>query len=292
MAKIIITEKGRDRLYEIIEDEIIIGGSRDCNLQVRDPMVAQLHCQIRRTPQGWKLVDCETKQGTTVNGRTVNQHLLKDGDRIQIGSALLKFQAEGEPKPREIPRERLEPDERPKVAAPKALIVAMVATGIAALILVIASLSNKPKAAELDIAVLQEVRRLYDAGMYEAAQTKLAELDQFKILSPEASKARQEYKQLFADRAAAGATKLGFQPESAAHKQAVEAGNELVRAYNHLPFKKNRLKIEDLKRRIAEYEITYKDYPEDVAQVRKILPLLDKRLDPKVEDAEPEDNER
>ncbi|MBN2490304.1 MAG: FHA domain-containing protein [Planctomycetes bacterium] len=93
MAKLIIKEGERKRIYEICEDTLHIGSTPENNIRLRDPGVSRVHCEIRKTPQGYRIVDLESKTGTKVNGEFINQHNLRHGDRVQIGRALLQFNA-------------------------------------------------------------------------------------------------------------------------------------------------------------------------------------------------------
>jgi len=93
MAKLIIKEGERKRIYEICEDTLHIGSTPENNIRLRDPAVSRVHCEIKKTPQGYRIIDLESKRGTKVNGEFINQHNLRHGDRIQVGGALLQFNA-------------------------------------------------------------------------------------------------------------------------------------------------------------------------------------------------------
>jgi hypothetical protein len=73
------------------DDLTIVGRSLDADLILKDGTVAPSHCEIRRSPEGFKVIDLETRAGTTVNGKSVNQHFLKHGDTVQLGDARLTF---------------------------------------------------------------------------------------------------------------------------------------------------------------------------------------------------------
>ncbi len=57
--------------------------------------VSRKHARIERFGGGHRLVDLDSTNGTYVNGVKVKERLLKDGDRIGIGKALLKYIAGG-----------------------------------------------------------------------------------------------------------------------------------------------------------------------------------------------------
>jgi pSer/pThr/pTyr-binding forkhead associated (FHA) protein len=93
-SKLIVSESGRDRVHELCDDVTVVGTGIDANLLVRQPGVAPAHCEIKRTDAGFKLVDLETAAGTMVNGALVNQHLLTNGDTIQLGDARITYLGE------------------------------------------------------------------------------------------------------------------------------------------------------------------------------------------------------
>ncbi len=90
-GKLIVSEHGRDRIPELCDEQTIVGRGRDADLHLKHPNVAAEHCAIKRTPSGFKVVDLETIEGTKVNGHLVNQHVLQNGDTIQIGEVRITF---------------------------------------------------------------------------------------------------------------------------------------------------------------------------------------------------------
>jgi pSer/pThr/pTyr-binding forkhead associated (FHA) protein len=82
-----------------------------------DRSVGMKHAVIRRTERGYLLQDAGNTTGTRVNGVSVSERLLRDGDVIEIGSFRLEFhQKAGRvpvPQPVDVPQSRPEP-----VAAP------------------------------------------------------------------------------------------------------------------------------------------------------------------------------
>ncbi len=65
---------------------ITFGTGAACQVRVQDAGADEEHCRIEKTPHGWKLVDLESLNGTSVNGSIVNAKLLQDGDVIRIGT--------------------------------------------------------------------------------------------------------------------------------------------------------------------------------------------------------------
>ncbi len=90
-GKLIVSEGGRERVHELLDDVTVIGRGERSDLRLKDPKAAALHCEIRRTPGGFKLIDLETRDGTRVNGAHVNSHLLKHGDTITVGGVEISY---------------------------------------------------------------------------------------------------------------------------------------------------------------------------------------------------------
>lgn len=70
----------------------VLGRATEADLTLDDHGISRRHCEIRLEGQNLVLRDLESKNGLFVNGLGVDEHVLEDGDRITIGSALiLKF---------------------------------------------------------------------------------------------------------------------------------------------------------------------------------------------------------
>ena len=105
------------RKYRFLDrDAVALGRAHGCDIGLSAPDVSSLHCLIYRTPAGFCIRDCQSRAGTHINGRAVQEALLRDGDTIQIGP--FSFQAylppdsaaaaprEATPESRDLPRSR------------------------------------------------------------------------------------------------------------------------------------------------------------------------------------------
>lgn len=71
-------------------DALVIGRSRDSDLQLDVEGVSRKHARISRTgDRGYNLVDLGAKNGTFLNGEKVDVATLHHGDRIQVATAEL-----------------------------------------------------------------------------------------------------------------------------------------------------------------------------------------------------------
>jgi len=68
-----------------------IGRAPGHTLVLPDPQASRLHARLTITPQGVWLEDCGSRNGTFVNGQRVTRHLLRRGDRVQVGATIFQI---------------------------------------------------------------------------------------------------------------------------------------------------------------------------------------------------------
>jgi hypothetical protein len=88
--------EARDRSFPLVAAVTRIGRAHDVDLRVDDSAVSRVHAEVRRLPEGrgHLLADLGSTNGTSVNGRRVQTWELREGDRVQIGSATLTYRPE------------------------------------------------------------------------------------------------------------------------------------------------------------------------------------------------------
>jgi adenylate cyclase len=92
MAKIIVTGNDQRREYELGAVNTI-GRHPDNTLQILDRIVSKEHAQIIRQPDGRYLFrDLGSLNGSFLRGERLNEHILREGDEITLGSTQLTFQ--------------------------------------------------------------------------------------------------------------------------------------------------------------------------------------------------------
>lgn len=77
--------------YNLAIKTIVVGSDQSSDIRVGGPGVEPKHAQIAPTPQGYVIVDFDTKHGTRVNAEKVKERLLANEDVIQIGAARFAF---------------------------------------------------------------------------------------------------------------------------------------------------------------------------------------------------------
>jgi FHA domain-containing protein len=79
------------RTHEVDSKRVVIGRSRECDIQIADPNASRRHAEIRREGETFSVVDLGSTNGLEVNGRRTQRANLADGDRITIGTTDLVF---------------------------------------------------------------------------------------------------------------------------------------------------------------------------------------------------------
>jgi FhaA, N-terminal domain/FHA domain len=77
--------------YEVKQRRVVIGRSRDCDIQLADANVSRRHAELRQEGASYWVVDLGSTNGMEVNGKRVKRAKLDDGDRITLGSTDLTF---------------------------------------------------------------------------------------------------------------------------------------------------------------------------------------------------------
>ena len=81
--------------HELKKRAVVLGRSKDCDIQVSDPNVSRRHAEVRREDvEGepvFTLVDLDSTNGIEVNGKRVKELTLEDGARFTIGSTEIVF---------------------------------------------------------------------------------------------------------------------------------------------------------------------------------------------------------
>ncbi len=89
--RLIIRLDGHESVYLLTKPVTVIGRAAVADVSIDDVGLSRAHCEIRRLGGQCRLVDLGSKNGTCVRGRRVTEHVLADGERIEIGRARLFF---------------------------------------------------------------------------------------------------------------------------------------------------------------------------------------------------------
>ena len=82
--------------HEVKERRVVIGRSRDCDVQLSDTNVSRRHAELRQEGASYWIVDLGSTNGMEVNGKRVKRAKLSSGDTITLGATEMTFTREAE----------------------------------------------------------------------------------------------------------------------------------------------------------------------------------------------------
>jgi hypothetical protein len=92
LAQEIVTLTIGSKQREVTSRRVVIGRSKDCDVQITDPNASRRHAELRQEGAAYWVIDLDSTNGTTVNGRRTARAKLDSGDVITIGSTDLVFE--------------------------------------------------------------------------------------------------------------------------------------------------------------------------------------------------------
>ena len=77
--------------FELEEAILRLGRDKASAIHLHDTEVSRQHAELRRTHRDYTISDVNSSNGTFVNGKRVQQHLLASGDQVQVGATLMLY---------------------------------------------------------------------------------------------------------------------------------------------------------------------------------------------------------
>ena len=77
--------------HAIEKHRVVLGRSRECEIQLADPNVSRQHAELVHENGSYWIVDLGSTNGTEVNGEKVERTELSSGDHITLGSTEIVF---------------------------------------------------------------------------------------------------------------------------------------------------------------------------------------------------------
>lgn len=82
------------KVFQFSNLEVTIGRGRECDIALNDERVSRRHCRVTAlgSPDVEEIVleDLQSTNGTSVNGQAAGRVVLHSGDRIEVGSTILR----------------------------------------------------------------------------------------------------------------------------------------------------------------------------------------------------------
>jgi two-component system, cell cycle response regulator len=89
---LVLVGRSMGQMYELSGDGCVIGRTAPSTVRVPEEGISRQHAELTRRNGEVIIRDLGSTNGTFVNGEQITEHVLADGDKIQIGSTtILKF---------------------------------------------------------------------------------------------------------------------------------------------------------------------------------------------------------
>jgi pSer/pThr/pTyr-binding forkhead associated (FHA) protein len=93
MARLVLDCDGVDVItHELIADITTIGRAPSNDVVIDNPTVSAQHASLTKSPNGYRLKDLQSTNGTQINGISITDAELHDGDEIRFGHITGHFQ--------------------------------------------------------------------------------------------------------------------------------------------------------------------------------------------------------
>ena len=69
-----------------------LGRAQSNTISLNDPKASRQHSKVEKKGKNYVVLDLNSSNGTLVNGEKVKEHVLANGDELQVGDAILQFQ--------------------------------------------------------------------------------------------------------------------------------------------------------------------------------------------------------
>jgi len=94
---LLLKKDGSFKTIPLPSSVTVMGRRRDCDLRIPLEAVSRRHCRLFTEKDILKIRDLNSRNGTIVNGQTVEESLVKPGDKLTVGPLTFVMQVNGKP---------------------------------------------------------------------------------------------------------------------------------------------------------------------------------------------------
>jgi pSer/pThr/pTyr-binding forkhead associated (FHA) protein len=88
-------DAGKEIRIDVLEKDLVLGRGLGCLFEFRDESISRTHARLRRSLDGVRITDLDSRNHLLVNGVRVQQARLKNGDEVCLGKIRLKYKEPG-----------------------------------------------------------------------------------------------------------------------------------------------------------------------------------------------------
>ena len=121
---VLLKKNGSRKVFPLPSEITTIGRRRSCDLRIPLASVSKKHCQLHLDNGVLKLRDLGSKNGTNLNGKPVDEAVIRSGDFIEVGPLKFQVQIDNPSKdsassasPRQKPANQNNPPHKPQQGA-------------------------------------------------------------------------------------------------------------------------------------------------------------------------------
>lgn len=94
---ILLKKKGVPKSFSLPSSVTVIGRRHNCDLCIPVMSVSKRHCQLNHDNGVLKIRDLGSRNGTHINGKRIDEAVIKSGDSLKIGPLEFVLQINGQP---------------------------------------------------------------------------------------------------------------------------------------------------------------------------------------------------
>ncbi len=88
---LVLSGELRGREFDVTQDVIRLGKSRQCNVVLTDESVSRVHAEVRHEGDAYRVLDQGSTNGTFIGGARITDGFLRPGDVLALGRVQLRF---------------------------------------------------------------------------------------------------------------------------------------------------------------------------------------------------------
>jgi pSer/pThr/pTyr-binding forkhead associated (FHA) protein len=95
---VLLKKNSSHKFFPLPSSVTVIGRRHSCDLCIPLMSVSRKHCQLNYDDGVLKIRDLDSRNGTYLNGKRINEAVIQAGDSIKIGPLTFVLQIDGQPK--------------------------------------------------------------------------------------------------------------------------------------------------------------------------------------------------